>query len=508
MNGNSFRRAGVLIHPTSFPGQNGIGELGNEAFSVIDWIADAGMTLWQVLPLGPTGFGDSPYACFSAFAGNPFLISLDRLVEQGLLSHEDLTDLRRLPHERVEYGTVIPTKTSLLDKAFHNWLTQADEDEKNHFNEFRDRYSHWLADYALFMALKRFHDGRCWNEWPVEQRDRDHGALDLVRHELSDRITFEEWQQFVFFTQWGQVRAHANNRGIKIIGDMPIFVAYDSVDVWANRNLFHLDEQGNSTLVAGVPPDYFSETGQRWGNPLFNWPAHEDDNFGWWISRIKSTLELVDVVRIDHFRGFDTYWAIPAEEETAVNGHWIDNEQGPRFFEALLNHMGNLPLIAEDLGDLSYGHTTELRKRFGLPGMKVLQFAFGNGSDNAFLPHNVTPDSVIYTGTHDNNTTLGWWNEETNDRIRENVQFYVGHDISAPQEDLLRLAYSSVANYAIAPIQDLLGFDSDCMMNRPGQASGNWDWRIFINDLTPELANKMKEMAIIFNRIPREKENA
>jgi len=496
------RGAGVLLHPTSFPGSNGIGELGEEALLILDWIHDAGLSLWQILPLGPTGYGDSPYACFSAFAGNPLLISLDSLVQDGWLTGDDLDALKKLPHECVDYGAVITGKNRLLDKAYHNWQMKVSSDAKEEFYSFCQNQSSWLTDFALFMALKKFNDGKVWSQWIPEHRDHNPDSMNTVRRELREKVEREQWLQYTFFQQWEKIRSYANGLNIQIIGDMPIFVAYDSADVWANRHLFNLDEKGNSTVVAGVPPDYFSKTGQLWGNPLYNWKAHEQEGFYWWKDRIRSTLKLVDQVRIDHFRGFDSYWEIPAEEETAVNGKWIDNEYGAKLFETLHLEMGDLPLIAEDLGDLSYGHTQELRKKFDLPGMKILQFAFGGDATNPYLPHNIETDCVIYTGTHDNNTTAGWWKETTDSKIRKHLTDYIGHKVSDPNEELLRIAYSSTAVFAITPMQDLLGLGSEGMMNQPGKAYGNWSWRLDQNLLTEELAEQMKNLAVLYGRMP------
>lgn len=492
------RSAGILLHPTSLPGAEGIGTFGSEAYQFIDWSSKAGFSIWQVLPLGPTGYGDSPYQCFSAFAGNPLLISLRTLVEHGYLSNDDVTELSHYPREKVDFGRVIPVKRQLLEKACINWFESAPENERNELNDFRHRQGHWLEDYAMFMSLKDFYDGRCWNEWPEEHRDRHESALNSVREELSDRINRQVWLQYVFFKQWGALRQYANEKGIKILGDMPIFVAYDSSDAWANRTLFHFDETGNPSVIAGVPPDYFSETGQRWGNPLYNWYAHRSQGFEWWKQRIGTSLELVDLIRIDHFRGFSACWEIPASEPTAINGKWVDSP-GRELFEAVIAGRGDLPLVAEDLGVIT-DDVTALRKQFNLPGMRVLQFAFGSGSDNPFLPHNHEPDSVVYSGTHDNNTSLGWWKEEATDEMKGELSRYRGHPVEEPHWDLIHLAFSSVAETAVVPMQDLLGLDSNTKMNRPGEASGNWEWRASENAFSGELADRVRQMLILFGR--------
>ncbi|MBD3167406.1 4-alpha-glucanotransferase [bacterium] len=493
------RRAGLLLHPTSLPGQTGIGELGSEAYGVLDWIAQAGFTLWQVLPLGPTGYGDSPYQCFSAFAGNPYLISLERLVGWGWLDEGDIEPIGRLEQERVNYGAVIPLKVEVLDKAFAAWDQKAGSEERGRFDHFYETNRDWLDDYALFSSLKQFHDGKPWNQWPEHHRDRDTFALEEVRRELNDRLRRAQWMQYIFNRQWQDLRAHAADLGLAIMGDMPIFVAYDSADVWANREKFHLDADGNPTVVAGVPPDYFSATGQRWGNPLYRWEVHRDEDFAWWQARIRRALEQFDLIRIDHFRGFAACWEIPADEPTAVNGRWVD-APGDEFFTSLQRSMGSLPLVAEDLGEIT-SDVIELRKKYGLPGMGILQFAWKGGPSNAFLPHNHERNSVVYTGTHDNNTTLGWWDEEADDDIRKAIADYIGHDVTDPTGDMLRMAFASVADTAVVPMQDVLRLDETAKMNRPGIETGNWSWRVNRDHLTPEIAREMRGMIKRYNRL-------
>ena len=493
------RRAGILLHPTSLPGRNGIGELGQEAHRFVDWLADAGQSIWQVMPLGPTGYGDSPYQCFSAFAANPMLISLDTLVELNLLQDKDLESLRQLDQQRIDFGALIPRKQRLLEKAFSAFQEKADEDWKKHFREFCYRHAGWLDDYTLFISLKQHQDGKPWNHWQEELRQRNPEALQKAVMEFAGDIEREKWLQYITFEQWWSVRRHANERGILIIGDLPIFIAYDSADSWANPHLFHLDDKGNPTVVAGVPPDYFSATGQRWGNPLYKWDAHRQEHFTWWEHRFQTVRELVDIIRIDHFRGFAACWSIPASEETAVQGEWVE-APGAELFGTMLQRMGDLPLIAEDLG-LITPDVIALRKQFGFPGMAVMQFAWGSGPDNPFLPHHHQPDSVIYTGTHDNNTTVGWYSEETTPESRQHLDEYIGHASGPIHQELLRLAYSSTGMMAIAPMQDLLGLDSDARMNTPGQPAGNWQWRMSDMQMSQELAERTRHWVELYGRI-------
>lgn len=497
---DNTRRAGVLLHPTSLPGANGIGEFGDEAHRFVDWLAEGEQTIWQVMPLGPTGYGDSPYQCFSAFAANPLLLSLDRLRDEGLLTPSDLEPLHQLPREFVDYGAVIPKKNELLYLAFQAFSRDANIEQRAEFDQFKQRFQGWLDDYALFMALKAFHDGQPWNNWPAELRDRDPEALKRITTELHDRIEFQRWLQFKTFTQWWKVREHANSKGIKILGDLPIFVAYDSVDAWANRDLFHFDEKGNPTVIAGVPPDYFSSTGQRWGNPLYKWDAHRAQGFSWWEARLRATFELVDIVRIDHFRGFDACWSIPADEETAVNGEWVP-APGHELFRALRDRMGEVNVVAENLGVITK-QVEDLRKAFGFPGMRVLQFAWDSGPGNVFLPHNHTTDSVVYTGTHDNNTTRGWLEQESTPDDLSYMKEYIGHDPGAIEQELIRLAFASPGVSAIVPMQDWLGLGTEGRMNTPGQAAGNWSWRVNHEHLNSGLAEHMGNFARRYGRAP------
>lgn len=468
------RRGGILLHPTSLPGPYGIGDLGPNAYRWLDVLAASGCSLWQILPLGPTGYGDSPYQTFSASAGNPNLVSPEALVDEGLI---DPPGTPAFPAGSVDYGAVIPWKQDLLASAYERMLSWPDDHPlRDDFAAFKRHQRRWLPDYTLFMALKHAHDLVSWVKWPEPYRDRHAEAISEAATDLADsrdRIAFE---QFMFFRQWMRLRHSANQRGIQIVGDIPIFVAHDSADVWANRHLFSIAADGSPSVVAGVPPDYFSETGQLWGNPLYRWSVHRKERYDWWIDRVGATLELVDVIRLDHFRGFYDYWEIPGSADTAITGRW---KRGPGggLLGALERRFGELPLIAEDLGgDMGPG-VARLRERFGLPGMKVVQFAFGAGPDHEFLPHNYdSANWVAYTGTHDNDTVLAWF-AGAPDHEKEYAMRYS----ACPPEDihwgLLRVTWSSIARWAVAPLQDFLGLGPEGRMNIPSVLGGNWQWR-------------------------------
>ncbi len=501
------RLAGILLHPTSLPGRYGIGDLGPEAYRFLEWVEAAGLAYWQVLPLGPTSFGDSPYQCFSAFAGNPLLISPEELVKDGLLLPDEIIP-PPFPVGRVDYGWVIQWKRGLLEKAYERFQSGATEELSARFDAFchREDVSKWLDDYALFMACKDAHAGQPWNTWEPELRAFRAAAVRRARKELEHAIGYHRFAQFLFFLQWERLRADAHRRGIEIIGDAPIYVAYDSADVWAHQDLFLLDEQGNPTHVAGVPPDYFSVTGQLWGNPLYNWKRLEKQGFGWWIDRMRSTLALVDIVRLDHFRGFMGYWSVPFGSPTAEHGEWVRGP-GRKFFERLRAELGTLPIIAEDLGEITTD-VTEVRKEFGLPGMRVMQFAWSVASTNPYIPdpnnpfmlHHHEPNAVVYTGTHDNDTSLGWWRHTSTPQERTCMQLYLATDGNAANWDLIRASFMSVANTAIVPAQDFLGLDSDARMNFPGRPEGNWTWRLVEGQLTPELAHRIRCMLLLYER--------
>ena len=493
------RRSGVLLHPTSLPSRFGIGDLGPAALDFLDYLAHAQQSLWQVLPLGPTGFGNSPYASPSAFAGNPLLIAPELLVDQGLLEPAELAELADLPADHVDFARLARPKRQLLEIAFERARQQDAADLQARFGAFRETQASWLDDYALFAALADAH-GRVWTEWDEPLRDRQPEALARAREQLADRIAFHAFGQFVFAEQWRALRSRAHALGIAIVGDIPIFVAHDSADVWANRHLFKLDERGQPRVLAGVPPDYFSTTGQLWGNPLYDWEAMAREGYRWWIARFEQLLSLVDVVRVDHFRGFQAAWEVPAGSATAVHGAWVPGP-GPAVFDAVGAALGaQVPIIAEDLG-LITDDVRQLLATTRFPGMKVLQFAFGGGGpDNLYLPHNYPdPNCVVYTGTHDNDTTRGWFETAPADE-REYVLRYLGRDGADIAFQLMRLALSSIARTAIVPLQDVLGLGSEARMNTPGAAAGNWDWRVLPEQLTAGCADRLAELTAVFGR--------
>lgn len=500
------RAAGVLLHPTSFPSRYGIGDLGDHAYYFIDFLEKSGQTLWQVLPLGPTGYGDSPYQSFSAFAGNPLLISPDRLLEEGYLPPEAVQNVPAFPQERINYGWVIDYKMKLLRQAHHHFQVNGTEEQRAAFERFQEEHAAWLDNFALFMAVKNHHvdqDGGVWNTWPEEIARRTPEGIEKWSEKLGAEIATQKFLQFLFFQQWLALKTYANERGILVFGDVPIFVAFDSADVWANPDLFYLNEDGSPTVVAGVPPDYFSETGQRWGNPLYRWQKIKEQGYTWWARRLEMVLTQVDMVRIDHFRGFEAYWEIPASEPTAVKGRWVKGP-GPDFFQAMREALGDLPIVAEDLGVIT-PEVEALRDRFDFPGMKILQFAFGGERNSDFLPHNFTPNSVVYTGTHDNETTWGWyWNASA--REQDHVRRYLARSGDDVVWDLIRLAYSSVAVMAVIPMQDLLDLGNEARMNFPGQAGGNWQWRYTENMLTEPMVHRLREMTELYGRLAEQVE--
>jgi 4-alpha-glucanotransferase len=493
----SFKRSsGMLLHPTSFPGPYGIGDLGSQAYRIIDFLADAGCKLWQVLPLGPTGYGDSPYQCFSAFAGNPYLVSPDLLLEQGLLTHDDLADMPTWNPACVDFGGLYHWKPVLLDRAYRRFESMPRGPIHAEFDAFRLDNASWLDDFSLFMALKDANGGMAWNEWPKPQRKRQKAALDQARHAYADSVTRQQFRQFLFFRQWNALRAYVHEKGMQIIGDIPIFVAMDSSDAWANPDLFFLDEAGVPTVVAGVPPDYFSPTGQLWGNPLYDWEKHKKTGYKWWIERIRATLSTVDIVRIDHFRGFAGYWEIPGDAETAEHGRWVPGP-GADLFDAIGKALGDLPIIAEDLGEIT-PDVVELRDAFGLPGMKILQFGF-SGPDNPFLPHLYTSNCVTYTGTHDNDTVLGWYRTAPSHE-RDFYHRYVSRDNADVPGDMIRTIWGSVAVFAIAPLQDFLRLGTEARMNFPGKVGGFWGWRMDERALSDDLKNYIRELNWVYKR--------
>lgn len=495
------RRSGVLLHPTSLPGPYGLGELGPHAHRWLDFLAEAGQRLWQILPLGPTGYGDSPYQSFSSFAGNPYLISLETLIEEGLLSAAEL-GADPFPPGRVDFGPVIEFRLRALALAAERWGANASEDERRAFAEFRREQRQWLDDYALFMALKEAHGGRPWNEWPQPLRLRDPQALAAAREVHGAAIARGEIYQFWFERQWRALRSAAQSRGIAILGDVPIYVAFDSADAWTMQDLLELDGEGNPTVVAGVPPDYFAATGQRWGNPLYRWSRHAEQDYAWWVQRLRRTLQQVDLVRIDHFLAFDAYWEVQASEPTAQHGRWVPGP-GQALFDVLRRELASepgapLPIVAEDLGLITRS-VEELRDRNDLPGMKVLQFAFGSDAHDSFLPHNYPRNAVVYTGTHDNDTSHGWYRQAP-EAERDHLRRYLNSDGTQVARDLWRAAQASVADTAIAPFQDLLALGSEARMNLPGAAAGNWGWRFDWAEVPADLSATMRASAVLFGR--------
>lgn len=518
------RASGVLLHPTCLPGRLGIGNLGAGARRFVDWLAGHGQSVWQLLPLGPTTYGDSPYQTLSAFAGNPLLIDPDDLVAAGWLAAADVETAVHAggwaPRaDRVEFGRVLGLVPPLLDRAWDGFQRAAAPARRAAFAAWCAAHAAWLDDWALFIALKERQGGRPWPEWPAPLRDREPAALAGARAELAGALERHRFRQWIFHEQWAALRAHANGAGVRLIGDVPIFVAHDSSDVWAHRDLFHLDAAGQPTVVAGVPPDYFSKTGQRWGNPLYRWDALRAEGFGWWIDRFRQALTLVDAVRVDHFRGFAAYWEIPAGEPTAVKGRWVRAE-GAALFAALRDalrqapgpppgHAGDeaappLPIIAEDLGVIT-PDVEALRDAYELPGMKVLQFAWSDPR-NPFLPHAHRENCVVYSGTHDNNTTVGWWREEAGPQARAFLAAYLDRDAGAPGWEphwaLIRLGMMSPAHTFVAPMQDVLGLGPEARLNTPGRADGNWDWRLPAGALDGPEGTRLAELTWLYRRRP------
>jgi 4-alpha-glucanotransferase len=489
------RKSGILLHPTSLPGLGGIGTLGAEARRFVDFLALAGQSLWQVLPLGPTAYGNSPYSCYSAFAGNPFLIDLQVIADEGEIADADL--VLDFPADRVDFPAVERFKGKALRRAAAKFFASGDAKRRDEFHGFCENTC-WLHDYALFMALKDANGGRGWVNWPREIASREPAELVKCDAGVGQAIGEYEYMQWQFFRQWQALKKYANAKGIEIIGDIPIFVAFDSADVWANPHLFHMDERGRPTVVAGVPPDYFSETGQLWGNPLYNWDVIAYHGYGWWKERMRGALEFYDIVRLDHFRGFEAYWEIPAAEKTAQKGRWVKGP-GAELFNALIDALGPMPIIAEDLGIIT-PDVDALRERFGFPGMKILQFAFGSGPGNPYLPHNHVREAVIYTGTHDNDTTAGWV-AALSKKEKRLVLDYLNSNGKDLVGDLIRAALASVANMAVIPLQDILKLDSSARMNVPGTSTGNWSWRFAWEDLGSEHCAMLHDMTRIYGRL-------
>jgi 4-alpha-glucanotransferase len=497
------RSSGILLHLTSLPSKFGIGDMGQGAYRFIDFLAKSGQRLWQVLPLGPISYGNSPYNCFSAFANNHLLISLEGLVEDGLLQQADLTNTDVFPEDYVDYPLVIEHKMAMLHCSFRRfksyrhgcYLSSPD------FEGFCVENQTWLDDYSLFMALKDSCGGLPWNKWDKDVSQRETTAISKVSYRLSDSILFHKYLQYIFVKQWLGLRQYAHDRQIKIIGDIPIFVAYNSSEVWSHPELFKLDDRGKPIVVAGVPPDYFSQTGQLWGNPLYRWSVMAEDGYSWWIKRFQSTLRLVDIIRLDHFRGFEAYWEVPANEKTAINGRWVKGP-GADLFNTINQSLEKLPLIAEDLGVIT-PEVEALRDQFAFPGMKILHFAFGSGSNNPYLPHNYHKNTVVYTGTHDNDTTNGWLTKTSTKAEREHVLKYLGKTrMNEKHWEIIRLALSSVANTAIIPLQDVLGLGSKARMNLPGKVlSMNWAWRYTQDMLNNECQERLLGLTELYGRL-------
>jgi 4-alpha-glucanotransferase len=496
------RAGGVLSHPTCFPGPFGIGDLGPQAFAFLDWLADGRQGLWQVLPLGPTGYADSPYQSLSAFAGNPLLISPERLINSGLLPPGSAPARPDLSCVRVDFGAVAGHKHGLLRQAYRHFLHNGATAQRAALAAFRLANDAWLPDYALFMALKAHFGGGSWLDWPRGIRTRARPDLDRYRLELAAEAGYHEFVQWAFQGQWLELRAHAHRRGIRIIGDLPIFAAEDSADVWARPELFQLDDERRPTVVAGVPPDAFSATGQRWGNPHYRWQAMAGEGFSWWLDRIGHLLGMVDIIRVDHFRGFESGWEIPSTEPTAIHGHWAAGP-GAALFEAARARLGDLPVIAEDLGVIT-SEVEALRRSFGLPGMKVLQFAFGPGQDSGYLPHHYEHDFAVYPGTHDNNTVVGWFQEPGRSADEKSLCLrYLHSDGAELPWDFIRAAWSSVADVAVVQLQDVMGLGAEARMNHPSTTGGNWQWRFTADMLTPALSARLGEMACLYGRACR-----
>lgn len=499
------RAAGILAHPTSLPGAYGIGTFGREARDFVDLLVLSRQRIWQMCPLGPTGYGDSPYQCFSALAGNPLLIDVEQLVHDGLLAEHDLHSLTGFPTGHVDFGPVIEAKMQVLRLAADTFFAKLGDPSTDvtaaRFRRFCRDNAFWLDDYTLFMVLKAEFGGSAWSEWPDEQlRMHEPQAVAAARERLQDEIRLHQFLQYIFFEQWLDLRAYANRSGIEIVGDMPIFVAYDSAEAWAKPELFLFDEHHQPTSVAGVPPDYFSATGQLWGNPLYDWEYHEKTEFAWWIEIIRHKLAMFDYLRIDHFRGFSAYWAVPFGDTTAERGEW-QPARGRQLFRRIREVLGTPPILAEDLGFIT-DDVRRLKHEFGFPGMKILQFGFDSGQEmvNEFLPHNYEANCIAYTGTHDNDTLVGWL-ESAKPADRELAYEYLHSDGTRPHWDFIRGIYSSPAAFAIVPLQDILGLGKEARMNTPGTLGGNWDWRFTQDMLKPDILQQLARLSELYGRI-------
>jgi 4-alpha-glucanotransferase len=492
------RASGILLHPTSLPGPHGSGDLGPEAYHFVDWLVAAGQRLWQTLPLAGIGPGNSPYMSNSAFAGNVLLVDLAELVQQGWLAEADIAPAPGLRADAVDFAEVYPYRMERLHRAAEAFAARGTEAQRADFAAFQAEQASWLEDFALFMAICESVGWKDWCEWEPGLARREPQALAAARTKHAARMHFWRFAQWRFFRQWARLKAYANGKGVELVGDTPIFIAYLSAEVWANQHLFELDAAGRPTVVAGVPPDFFSATGQRWGNPLYRWSEHAKDGFAWWVERIRRTFELVDIVRIDHFRGFAGYWEIPASEPTAMNGRWVP-APGEAMFKAVAKALGPMPIIAEDLGVIT-PDVDALRKKFGFPGMRILQFAFNGDASDRFLPHNHEPDTVVYTGTHDNDTVAGWW-ATANDHERYFARGYLATDGHDMPWTLIRAAMASVGDTAIHPMQDVLALPTEARMNFPGQESGWWRWRFQWAQVQPWHAQRLAELGRLYGRV-------
>jgi 4-alpha-glucanotransferase len=495
------RGSGILLHITSLPSPYGIGDLGPGAYEFVDFLADARQSFWQILPLNPTSpeQGNSPYSSYSAFAGNPLLISPDLLVQDRLLANADLAGFTPGRQSRVDYGAVTEYKNEILATAYKKSIRELEKDPA--FKQFCDEHSHWLEDYALFIALREHFKTVDWGGWPRDLKDRKDSAIREWKDKLADRMLKEKFIQYLFFRQWVSLKKYCRHKNVKIIGDLPIYVTYDSSDVWANPEIFKLDDEKKSTVVAGVPPDYFSATGQLWGNPVYDWGVMKETGYAWWIKRLEHNLQLFDLIRLDHFRGFVAYWEVQSGEETAINGRWVETPVED-FFKTLFKYFACLPIIAEDLGIIT-PDVRETIHRFGFPGMKLLLFAFDESlPSNAYAPHNFTENCVAYTGTHDNNTVKGWFRHEADSNARKRLGEYLGREVTEKTVhlEMIRLAMMSVAKMVIIPMQDVLGLGETARMNLPATIEGNWGWRLRAEQITPALVKKLAEMTQIYGR--------
>ncbi|MGB7207324.1 MAG: 4-alpha-glucanotransferase [Pyrinomonadaceae bacterium] len=500
---NFPRASGILLHISSLPSALGIGDLGPKAFEFVDLLLKAKQKYWQILPLGQTGYGNSPYQCYSAYAGNIYLISLEKLVDEGFLASHDLGDAPQDTADRVDFDSAVGFKLPLLKKAFENFRQTSNEKIIADFHSFCNTNGHWLEDYALFQALRSANDDAPWLEWDEPLKLRKPEALEKAKHELDDEIFAQKFYQFAFFRQWFALKSCANRKGILIIGDIPIYVAFDSSDVWCSQDQFKLNEDGTPAVVAGVPPDYFSKTGQLWGNPIYNWEKMRAEGFGWWIGRLRFNLSLFDIARLDHFIGFTRAWEVPGKDKTAEHGQWV-SVPGHDLFSTFRHALGDLPLLAEDLGDLT-PEVENLRDSFGLPGMRILQFAFGGDARNSHLPHNCVQNALVYTGTHDNDTVVGWFKSKKKvkkgaDTSLEHCSKYMRIDPKEIHWEFIRTALASVADIAIIPMQDLLGLDNKARMNVPATTDGNWSWRYTDGDLTDAIAVRLTELNELYGR--------